>query len=60
MEGNVFAPLADRMRPNKLEDFIGQTHIVYPKSFLVRAIESDYSRSKNDTKIRRKENFFSS
>lgn len=40
MEGNVFAPLADRMRPNKLEDFIGQTHIVYPKSFLVRAIES--------------------
>ncbi len=35
-----FAPLADRMRPTKMEDFIGQTHIVYPKSFLMRAIES--------------------
>lgn len=40
MEEKRFAPLADRMRPNRIEDFIGQTHIVYEKSFLIRAIES--------------------
>src|SRR5690554_5731970 len=36
-----FAPLADRMRPNTLAEFIGQEHLVYPKSFLYRAIISN-------------------
>ncbi len=35
-----FAPLADRMRPNKLEDFVGQEHLINSNSFLVRAIKS--------------------
>ena len=35
------APLADRMRPQKIEDFIGQTHIVGPGKLLRRAIEAD-------------------
>ena len=34
-------PLADRMRPNKLEDFFGQKHIISPNSFLVRAIKAN-------------------
>lgn len=36
-----FAPLADRMRPSTLSDFIGQDHLVYKNSFLNRAIESN-------------------
>lgn len=36
-----FAPLADRMRPAKLTEFIGQEHLVYKNSFLNRAIESN-------------------
>ncbi|MBQ9941465.1 MAG: AAA family ATPase, partial [Christensenellaceae bacterium] len=35
------APLADRMRPAVLEDFIGQEHIVGPGRLLRRAIEAD-------------------
>ena len=35
------APLADRMRPRTLEEFIGQTHIVGPGRLLRRAIEAD-------------------
>ncbi len=35
------APLAERMRPQSLEDFIGQEKIVGPKSLLRRAIEND-------------------
>jgi len=35
------APLADRMRPRKLPEFIGQTHIVGPGRLLRRAIETD-------------------
>jgi putative ATPase len=35
------SPLADRMRPTKLEDFIGQKHLIYPNSLLVRAIKAD-------------------
>ncbi len=34
------APLAVRMRPNTLKDFIGQEHIIYKDSFLYRAIIS--------------------
>ncbi|MFW5786328.1 MAG: AAA family ATPase [bacterium] len=34
-------PLAARMRPRKLEDFIGQEHIVGPGRLLRRAIQAD-------------------
>lgn len=34
-------PLAARMRPRTLDDFIGQEHIIGPDSILRRAIESD-------------------
>lgn len=37
--------LADRMRPNQLDDFIGQEHIVGPGKLLRRAIEQDQIRS---------------
>ena len=35
------APLADRMRPEKLDDFLGQKHIVGKGKLLRRAIEAD-------------------
>jgi len=35
------APLADRMRPRTLNEFIGQEHIVGPGKLLRRAIEAD-------------------
>ena len=35
------APLADRMRPRTLEEFIGQKHLIYPDSLLSRAIRAD-------------------
>ncbi|MDP3043175.1 MAG: replication-associated recombination protein A [bacterium] len=35
------SPLADRMRPEKLEDFLGQNEIVGEEKLLSRAIESD-------------------
>ena len=35
------APLADRMRPRTLDQFIGQKHIVGPGKLLRRAIEAD-------------------
>lgn len=35
------APLAARMRPRTLEEFVGQEHIVGPGKLLRRAIESD-------------------
>ena len=35
------APLAARMRPRALDDFVGQEHIVGPGKLLRRAIESD-------------------
>ncbi len=38
---NKKQPLADRMRPNSLENFFGQKHIISPNSFLVRAIKSN-------------------
>ena len=34
-------PLADRLRPQTLADFVGQEHLVGPKSVLRRTIESD-------------------
>ncbi|MBR1820893.1 MAG: replication-associated recombination protein A [Clostridia bacterium] len=35
------APLADRMRPRALDEFVGQAHIVGPGRLLRRAIEAD-------------------
>ncbi len=35
------APLAERMRPRNLEEFVGQRHIVGPGRLLRRAIEAD-------------------
>ncbi|MGI9625591.1 MAG: AAA family ATPase [Longimicrobiales bacterium] len=35
------APLADRMRPQTLEQFVGQPHILGPGKILRRAIEAD-------------------
>jgi putative ATPase len=35
------APLADRMRPRTLEEFVGQEHILAPGKLLRRAIEAD-------------------
>lgn len=39
--GNMMAPLAERMRPRSLADFIGQKHLVSPDSLLSRAIRTD-------------------
>ncbi len=35
------APLADRIRPNTLEEYIGQEHIIGPGKLLYRAIKAD-------------------
>jgi putative ATPase len=35
------APLADRMRPEKVEDFVGQKHLLGNGKFLNRAIKAD-------------------
>ncbi len=35
------APLAARMRPQSLDEFVGQEHILGPGKLLRRAIESD-------------------
>ena len=34
-------PLAERLRPRRLEDFVGQEHVLGPSSALRRAIEAD-------------------
>ena len=39
------APLADRMRPRNLDEFIGQDHIAGPGRLLRRAIETDSLQS---------------
>ena len=48
MDNNLFsenskklAPLADRLRPKSLDEFLGQEHIVGKNSLLRRAIASD-------------------
>jgi len=33
-------PLAERMRPRRLEDFVGQEHLVGPGKFLKQLIDS--------------------
>ena len=35
------APLADRVRPRALNEFIGQKHLIGDNSLLVRAIKAD-------------------
>lgn len=35
------APLADRMRPSRLKEFVGQTSIIGPKTILRQAIDTD-------------------
>lgn len=35
-----FQPLAERLRPEKLADYVGQSHILGPDSVLAKAIES--------------------
>lgn len=40
-KSNTNIPLADRMRPEKLEDFFGQEELVGEASFLRKAIEQD-------------------
>lgn len=39
--GEENAPLASRMRPNRLEDFVGQKHIIAKDKLLYRAIQCD-------------------
>ncbi|KKU52246.1 MAG: Recombination protein MgsA [Candidatus Moranbacteria bacterium GW2011_GWE1_49_15] len=41
MEKDIKKPLADRMRPQDLEDFVGQEHIVGEGKMLRKIIESD-------------------
>jgi len=40
-KANRAAPLATRMRPSSLEEFVGQEHILGPGKLLRRAIEAD-------------------
>ncbi len=40
-EKTVNIPLAERMRPRVLSEFIGQSHIIYDGSLLCRAIKAD-------------------
>lgn len=35
-----YSPLADRMRPKTFDEFVGQEHLIFKDSFLVRAIRS--------------------
>ena len=41
----AYEPLASRMRPRNLEEFVGQEHILAPGRLLRRAIESDHLTS---------------
>src|SRR5256886_14235673 len=41
VSANSAAPLATRMRPRSLEEFVGQEHILGPRKPLRRAIEAD-------------------
>lgn len=42
---NVDSPLASRMRPTKLEEIVGQEHILSPGKLLYRAIKADKLQS---------------
>ena len=45
LESRARAPLASRMRPRCLDEFIGQPHILAPNQLLRRAIEADRIQS---------------
>ena len=45
MQGDLTRPLADRMRPAKLTDFIGQQHILKPGKPLYEAVTSGHLHS---------------
>ena len=40
MEAQPYKPLADRMRPRKIEEMVGQDHLLRPGSVLSRALQS--------------------
>ncbi|MFA5182900.1 MAG: replication-associated recombination protein A [Syntrophales bacterium] len=40
-QDNVFHPLADRMRPRRLDEYVGQQHLLGKDNLLRRAIEED-------------------
>jgi len=40
-EDHAYSPLAERMRPQTLDDFLGQEHLVGPGKMLRRLIETD-------------------
>jgi putative ATPase len=44
-EADIASPLAERMRPERLEDFVGQPHLLAPGKPLRVAIEQDRLRS---------------
>jgi len=44
-KGRRYQPLAARMRPRTLEEFVGQSHILAPGQLLRRAIEADRIQS---------------
>ncbi|GAA4354317.1 replication-associated recombination protein A [Kangiella marina] len=39
-DSHVYVPLADRMRPQRLEDYVGQEHLLAPGKPLYQAIEA--------------------
>ena len=41
MQADMNAPLAQRMRPRTLDEFLGQQHLLAPGCLLRRAIEAD-------------------
>lgn len=44
-DNNFYAPLAYRMRPEKLDDIVGQQHIIGPGTILRKALELDQLHS---------------
>jgi len=44
-EQREFTPLADRIRPERLEDFVGQEHLLGPGRFLRSLVEKDQLQS---------------
>ena len=43
METNI--PLAEQMRPQQIDEIIGQQHLFYPSSMLTKMIENDNLKS---------------
>lgn len=41
VDNNIFKPLAEKMRPSDLDDFVGQEEIVGPNSSIRKMIEND-------------------